>query len=128
MQPAFMNDDIPDKRPEHDPKAIREGDMVIFSDPAYRGKRRWYSAPVTKVGRVWMEVEGERLHLIKQDDGSAYSYGARWRTQEQHAHETAQDEAAEFLREQGIDVGYGKPWSHSQLELARILWPHRKTG
>lgn len=87
---------------------------------------------VVKIGRVWIEVRPNgipgdwtyRFRLDDQTDGSGYTGRARFYTLDQWAKKLRHDEAATFLREQGIEVGFGSSWRGRKAELADIIRAH----
>jgi len=96
----------------------------------HAGKDLWISARVSKVGRVWVELErvGDgwprqwRMRMDVQHEGTQYpGSNARFVTMEQHAWEETQAWALGVLREQGIDLRIGSPWRGREQELADLI-------
>jgi hypothetical protein len=59
------------------------------------------------------QQEGER--------GKRVGYSASVATAEQHAYDLREMGAADYLREQGIDLRHNSPWRGREVELASLL-------
>lgn len=90
---------------------------------------------VTKAARVWLTMEptnGQkwpseyRMRRDTQDDGNDSHYRNRFVTAEQYAYDRREAEAAEFLKDQGIEIGFRSPWRNRRSELADLIRPARE--
>jgi hypothetical protein len=93
---------------------------------------RYIPAVVTKVGRVWAEMEkpgsGEwsiyrwRMRMDDQHEGSDYSgSNASFATPEQHAYDETVTWARGYLKDQGIRLEPRSVWADREVELADLL-------
>lgn len=125
------------------------GELVVGQDVVVRlstnqgrylpVEKRFVSARITNLGRVWIDLESVernphrqdspaevwRMRRDTQDEGNlGYSHrNARFATLDQHVYDIRRDQAIEFLREQGIDLNWRGPWSSDdmRLKLADII-------
>lgn len=109
---------------------VEIGQPVIIVG-GYRSEGR--GGTVAEVARVWIKIQpdgttGEwarqRFRLDDQTDGSRVGLPARFYTLDQWAEREREDEAATFLREQGIEVGFGSSWRGRKAELADLIRAH----
>ena len=84
---------------------------------------------VVKVSRIWIEIQPDgtthewvrrRFRLDDQTDGSRIGAFDHFYTLDQWAEREREAEAATFLREQGIEVGFGSPWRSRTAALADL--------
>lgn len=119
-------------RPALGKPAVGDLVYVIRSANDMRGRKpedRAIPAKVVKVARVWVTVETEtgysrerRFRISDQSDGSNYPGSSeRFVTSEQLAWEITRRGANEYLRDQGVDIGYRSPWRGREVELAALL-------
>lgn len=86
-------------------------------------------ARVVKAARVWLEIEDAaqrrhwRMRRDTQNEGTGYSYNARFVTPAQLKVELETRAATDFLREQGIEVRREGPWwpLERRMVLAKLL-------
>jgi hypothetical protein len=128
---------------------LEPGQRVIVrrSPNDMRGRpaeERYIPAVVTKVGRVWVDLEGTerrtqwsglptwRMRMDRQDEGTQYSgSNASFATLDQHAWDETRDWALATLRDHGIDLRHDSPWRGREIELADHLSkidPHDTDG
>jgi hypothetical protein len=113
--------------------------VMVLQSP--NGRRRqppeeWYiPAVVTKVARVWIELEKSsseplpqwsiyrwRMRRDTQDEGSQYSgNNASFVTLEQHAWDETRRWGLQVLSDNGIKVERGSPWHGREAELADLI-------
>ncbi len=128
------------------PKVTRDdaaiSSPVVVVRPTYSRRHPTEVVPavIVSAARVWCEVESVapnpstgrvrtfRLRLDDQTDGTNSYYAVRWRTPAQHEYHEALRSANEFLSDQGIHLGLGSRWNDpaDRIELARLVWPHRR--
>lgn len=125
------------------PKVTRDdmtiGSPAIVIQPSYSPRNRVAPAPgvIISAARVWCEIECTfpsgvkrtfRLRLDDQTDGTNSYYATRWRTPAQHEWHEALRSADAFLSDQGINPERGSRWNDpaDRIELARLVWPHRR--
>lgn len=91
---------------------------------------QYIPAVVTKVGRVWAEMERSgggflyrwRMRMDTQDQGTPYSgSNANFLTMEQHAWRETLDRALAVLRLNGITLQYESVWIGREVELANLI-------
>lgn len=134
--PLFMDATLPTSRPGFDPAGLQVGSTVVVVDRPSWKRTEVYAGTVTKKARIWIEVKRAdgngfprewRLRLDDQTDGTKSStYGASFRTPEQHRYHQAYEEAAKYLVDQGLRVELSSPWNGRTIELARLLWAGQK--
>ena len=121
---------------------LKRGDTLIMRSgvPGRRDGQRDSEVRVVIVGRKFVHVitadrfdkydpEAHRWLLRKFliDDqregerGRRIGYSASIATPEQHAYDRAEQDAAEYLADQGLDVRPGSPWRGREGVLAEIL-------
>lgn len=87
---------------------------------------------VVKVGRVWIDVDVDsftlRYRLDTQTNGSQYGSPPRFYTLDQWAEKQREDEARDYLREQGIEFSYVSPWRRRLVELADLIRTVEEAG
>lgn len=108
---------------------VKVGETVKVVE--YNGRRangeNSREAIVSKVARIWITVKvgdwGRELRLRRdtQTDGSGFGYPSRFYTLAQWDERERQEEAKEFLREQGITVEYKSPWKDREVDLSAML-------
>jgi hypothetical protein len=134
------------KRPELGELKVGQEVMVRRSPNDMRGRRpaseRYIPAVITKVARVWIEIErtcGDREKLPSwsiyrwrmrqdsQDEGTQFTgSNASFATLEQHAWDQTRNWAFEVLSENGIRLDMDSPWRDREVELADLITGGRK--
>jgi hypothetical protein len=122
------------KRPELGELTVGQPVMVRRSPNDMRRRppeERYIPAKVVKVARVWVELGRAddmpmlmtwRMRLDTQDEGTRYSgMNASFLTMDQHAWTETRDWARAVLRDHGIRLDQGSPWSGREAELADLL-------
>lgn len=106
---------------------VRVGDTVMISSGGGRSLLI-YEAEVVKIARMWITVmtagaypHEEKFRLGDQTSGPSYGYGTRFYTLGQWAAKKRDDEAADFLREQGITIEFRSAWRGRSAELADLI-------
>jgi len=112
--------------------ALAVGDEVIVSQ--HRGRSWDYiRARVTKVARVWVELEEIenassrkrtwRMRLDTQREGGEGNYLSHFRTPAQHEWEKQRDDAQTFLGQQGLRPAFASPWRGADqvIRLAALI-------
>lgn len=123
-------------RPPADKPKIGDQVVVILSANLNRGQtlhQRTRQAEVTEVGRVWCVLQETgpgaligrhwRMRLDDQTQGKkAFRQdNDRFLTAEQHAWETALNEARTYLRMQGIELQAQSRWRGREVQLAALV-------
>jgi hypothetical protein len=123
---------------------VQAGDEVIVTKNIGRGDLRTWRARITKVARVWLELEELRQEEIpstwhrctwrmrrdtQQENVTDRTpggglYQARFWTLEQWERKVTLERARELLAGQGIRIEYTSPWSEREVELAELLRSH----
>jgi hypothetical protein len=121
---------------------VRAGDEVIVTQNIGRGALRTWRARITKVARVWVELEEVvcepemhwpstwKMRLDTQQENvtdrtpGGGMYQARFWTLAQWERKVALERARELLAGQGIRIEYTSPWSEREVELAELLRSH----
>lgn len=102
------------------------GQPVIMTENRSRQIRE-IPGKVVKIGRVWIDIEPDsgglalRYRKDTQKDGSGIGAGSYFFTLEQWERRSREMAAEEFLRGQGISLGYGSPWRGREIELANLI-------
>jgi hypothetical protein len=117
---------------------VAVGDRLIVIPATYsnRIKKEPAEAVVTKVGRVWVDLDeanGPRswhLRLDTQHDGSQSNYHDRFLTHEQQQWEQRQTAVHAYLREQRVTIEHRSPWQDEdrRLVLANLMRAHDGLG
>lgn len=109
---------------------VKVGDEVFVRPASYgRGSaRNLIPARVTKVARVWLEIERMddtplvkatwRMRRDTQSEGGGYSIDARFVTPEQAEQEKQLNVADATLKAHGIDIRYESPWRSPSRRIA----------
>jgi hypothetical protein len=109
---------------------VAVGDRLLVIPATYnnRMKQEPVEAVVTKVARVWVEMERSdgngfrpttwRLRLDTQHDGADSNYRTRFLTPEQHAWEEQTRMARVTLFDAGITLNGATPWRDEERLLA----------
>jgi hypothetical protein len=120
---------------------VRAGDEVIVTQNIGRGALRIWRARITKVARVWVELEEVvcepemhrpstwKMRLDTQQENVTKAEArramvARFWTLAQWERKVTLERARELLAGQGIRIEYTSPWSEREVELAELLRSH----